>query len=97
MLADVCDVYELKSGHQRQAFYGGVFVTCDKIALGVGLLLSGYLLAWSGYNAAIVEQMAKTISYWSYALLVSQPTGFVLGILVFLTYPIIFRDMQMLC
>ena len=88
MLADVCDVDELKSGHQRQAFYGAVFVTCDKIAMGVGMLLSGYLLAWSGFLSDQVEQSATTIGYWTHALLYTQPTGFVLGVLVILAYPI---------
>lgn len=37
MLADVCGVDELASRHQHQAFYGAVFATCDKIAMGVAM------------------------------------------------------------
>ncbi|HEY3761517.1 MAG TPA: MFS transporter [Verrucomicrobiae bacterium] len=88
MVADVCDVDELNSGHQRQAFYGAVFVTCDKIAMGVAMLLQGCLLTASGFDSHVVIQKASTIAFWLKALLMSQPTGFILGFLIILAYPI---------
>lgn len=88
MLADVCDVDELKSGHQRQAFYGAVFVTCDKIAMGVAMLLQGFLLTSSNFNPHVEVQGAATIAFWLKALLFTQPVGFLLGIAILLYYPI---------
>ena len=88
MLADVCDVDELASGHQRQAFYGAIFVTCDKIAMGVAMLLQGFLLSSSGFDPSVLAQKSGTIAFWLKALLFSQPTGFVLGFLIVMTYPI---------
>jgi GPH family glycoside/pentoside/hexuronide:cation symporter len=88
MLADVCDVDELNSGHQRQAFYGAVFVTCDKIAMGVAMLLQGFLLTASGFDPGVAIQKAETIGFWLQALLLSQPTGFIAGFLFILLYPI---------
>jgi GPH family glycoside/pentoside/hexuronide:cation symporter len=88
MLADVCDADELNSGHQRQAFYGAVFVTCDKIAMGVAMLLQGFFLAASGFDPKVVVQKAETIGFWLNALLCTQPVGFILGLLVVLAYPI---------
>jgi Na+/melibiose symporter-like transporter len=40
MLADVCDVDELNTGHRRQAFYSAVFVTCDKMAMAVAVTMA---------------------------------------------------------
>ncbi|MGH7990100.1 MAG: MFS transporter [Limisphaerales bacterium] len=88
MMADVCDVDELNSGHQRQAFYGAIFVTCDKIAMGVAMLLQGFLLTASGFDSHVAIQKAGTIAFWLKALLLSQPTGFILGFLIILAYPI---------
>lgn len=88
MIADVCDMDELNSGHQRQAFYGAIFVTCDKIAMGVAMLLQGFLLTASGFDAHMAIQKTATNAFWLKALLLSQPTGFVLGFLVIMSYPI---------
>jgi GPH family glycoside/pentoside/hexuronide:cation symporter len=88
MLADVCDVDELKSGHRREAFYGAVFVTCDKIAMGVAMLLQGFLLKASGFDAKHAVQSAETIAQWMRWLLLTQPTGFILGLIVISFYPL---------
>lgn len=89
MLADVCDVDELKSGHQRQAFYGAAFVTTDKIALGVAMLMQGYLLEASGFAKGVfVGDPEASMSYWMTALMLTQPVGFLLGFACVLFYPI---------
>jgi GPH family glycoside/pentoside/hexuronide:cation symporter len=88
MLADVCDVDELKSGHRREAFYGAVFVTCDKMAMAIALALQGFLLSYSGFNAALHVQTPETMDFWMKSLLFTQPTGFLLGFLCILFYPI---------
>jgi len=88
MLADVCDVDELACGQQRQAFYGAVFVTCDKMAMAVAMLLQGILVAASGYSNKLIEQAPDTIAFWMKALLITQPIGFILGFLLILAYPI---------
>lgn len=88
MMADVCDVDELACGQQRQAFYGAVFVTCDKFAMAIAMLLQGFLVSASGYNAQLPIQAPETIEYWMKALLFTQPVGFVLGFFCLLLYPI---------
>jgi GPH family glycoside/pentoside/hexuronide:cation symporter len=88
MLADVCDVDELASGSQRQAFYGAIFATCDKIAMGVAMLLQGFLLTASKFDPHAATVSASTIEWWMKALLFSQPTGFIIAFLVILAYPI---------
>jgi Na+/melibiose symporter-like transporter len=88
MLADVCDVDELRSGHRREAFYGAVFVTCDKIAMGVAMLLQGFLLKASGFDAKQAVQSVETIETWMRWLLMTQPAGFILGMIVIFFYPL---------
>jgi GPH family glycoside/pentoside/hexuronide:cation symporter len=89
MLADVCDVDELKSGHQRQAFYGAAFVTTDKIAMGVAMLMQGYLLEASGFHKGVfVGDPVECMAYWMKALMLTQPVGFLLGFVCILFYPI---------
>jgi GPH family glycoside/pentoside/hexuronide:cation symporter len=88
MLADVCDVDELACGQQRQAFYGAIFVTCDKLAMAMAMFLQGFLVSSSGYNAKLVTQTPDTMGFWMKALLFTQPIGFVLGFFCVLAYPI---------
>ncbi len=88
MLADVCDEDELACGQQRQAFYGGVFVMCDKLAMALAMFLQGILVATSGYSSKLAQQAPETIHFWMKALLFTQPTGFLLGFALILLYPI---------
>ena len=88
MLADVCDEDELRSGHRREAFYGAVFVTTDKIAMAVTTLAQGWLLTASGFIASQQHQSAATLDYWMKWLIATQPTGFLLGLFFILFYPI---------
>ncbi|MCX6996665.1 MAG: MFS transporter [Kiritimatiellaeota bacterium] len=68
MLADICDLDELTSGHRREAFYGAVFVTTDKIAMAISLAFQGFLLVQSGFDSQLDIQAASTIQYWFKAL-----------------------------
>jgi glycoside/pentoside/hexuronide:cation symporter, GPH family len=88
MLADVCDFDELNTGHRREAFYGAVFITSDKIAFAVTLFLQGFLLQASGFNAKLDHQSPETVATWMKWLLLTQPTGFILGIVCILAYPL---------
>lgn len=93
MLADVCDVDELRSGGRREAFYGAVYVTSDKIAHAVALLLQGFLLESSGFDANQSHQSAATVGSWMLWLIATQPTGFLLGMCCILGYPLTTKRM----
>jgi GPH family glycoside/pentoside/hexuronide:cation symporter len=88
MLADVCDADELKTGQRREAFYSGVFVSCDKMALAVGMMFQGALLVWSGYDANLPTQTDATVKMWILMLVITQPLGFLLGFACILFYPL---------
>ena len=88
MIADICDMDELKSGHRREAFYGAVFVTTDKIAMAVSLALQGVLLVASGFDSKLDVQPAGTIHFWLLALVITQPAGFLVGMFSIFIYPL---------
>lgn len=88
MLADICDLDELKCGHRREAFYGAVFVTTDKLAMAVSLAFQGFLLVASGFNSRLDVQMTSTIRFWLLALVITQPLGFLIGLTSIFNYPL---------
>jgi len=88
MLADVCDLDELNCGHRREAFYGAVFLTTDKIAIAASTAFQGVLLLVSGFNAKQDIQSWSTIRFWLLALVLTQPFGYVIGISSIFAYPL---------
>jgi glycoside/pentoside/hexuronide:cation symporter, GPH family len=88
MLADVCDADQLKTGQRRDAFYSGVFVSCDKMAIAVATIFQGILLVWSGFDATLPMQRPETVKLWILMLVITQPLGFLLGFVGILFYPL---------
>jgi glycoside/pentoside/hexuronide:cation symporter, GPH family len=88
MLADICDLDELKCGHRREAFYGAVFVTTDKIAMAISLAFQGFLLVASGFDTKLDVQTWATIRFWFLALVVTQPLGCLIGLISIFLYPL---------
>jgi GPH family glycoside/pentoside/hexuronide:cation symporter len=88
MLADVCDLDELKSGHRREAFYGAVFTTTDKLALAIALAFQGFLLTASGFDSKLDVQSTATIAYWFKALVITQPAACVIALISIFFYPL---------
>ncbi|MBM4144283.1 MAG: hypothetical protein FJ225_11935 [Lentisphaerae bacterium] len=88
MLADICDLDELKSGHRREAFYGAVFVTTDKIAMAVSLAFQGFMLVASGFDSKADLQSAETIRFWFISLVVTQPLACLIGLVSIFMYPL---------
>lgn len=88
MLADICDYDELKFGHRREAFYSSVFGVTENLAMAISLALQGAVLVWSGFNSELPQQTASTMRFWLVAVVISQPLGFVVGIISILFYPL---------
>lgn len=62
MLADVCDLDELTFGARREGTFGAVYFWAHKIGLSLAVFLSGYVLVWAGFDAAMGgRQTAHTI------------------------------------
>jgi GPH family glycoside/pentoside/hexuronide:cation symporter len=63
MIADVCDVDELETHERREGMYGSIFWWVIKLGLSLALVLSGYLLNWTGFDVDLgAEQAARTLT-----------------------------------
>jgi GPH family glycoside/pentoside/hexuronide:cation symporter len=88
MLADICDVDELATGLRREGMYGATFSWLIKAGIAGTMVIAGYVLQWSGYNADLVQQPAEVILRMR-ILYVAVPTVFLLGaIWVMAGYPL---------
>ncbi len=61
MLADICDMDELKTGLRREGMYSAMYAWFCKAGVAATLVCSGYIITWSGYNADLAKQNAATI------------------------------------
>ena len=50
MISDVCDYDELQSKQRREGMFGAIYWWMVKVGLALAGLLTGYLLAWSGFT-----------------------------------------------
>lgn len=62
MLADICDVDEEQSGLRREGMYGAMFSWLVKMGIAGTLVLSGYMLTWSGYDPNQEAQPAEVLT-----------------------------------
>jgi len=88
MLADICDYDELKFGHRREAFYSSVFGVVENLAMALSLALQGAVLVISGFNSELPQQTQATMHFWLVAVVISQPLGFIVGLISILFYPL---------
>lgn len=61
MIADVCDLDELKTGLRREGMYWAVFNWIQKSAISIALLFSGIVLDLSGFEASRPTQSPEVI------------------------------------
>ncbi|MGE5307526.1 MAG: MFS transporter [Deltaproteobacteria bacterium] len=64
MVADVCDLDEIKTGTRREGIFSGIYWWILKVGMAGASLLSGYLLNWTGFNIALAgNQSPDTLLY----------------------------------
>jgi len=61
MMADVCDLDELKTGLRREGMYGAVFTFLVKLGLAGVMALSGVILGLAGFDQNLKLQTPETI------------------------------------
>lgn len=76
MLADICDLDEAKTGRRREGMFGASFSWACKAACSLTMILSGYMLSWSGFDAAVDVQPEAVITNMR-LLYMFVPMGFV--------------------
>ncbi len=63
ILADICDIDELRTHTRREGVFSGIFTMTNKTTFAVGTLLSGYLVTWSGFLAGSAAPSAESIHH----------------------------------
>ena len=84
MIADLCDVDELKTGQRREGMYWAVFNWIQKTAISVALLFSGVILSVVGFDADQKTQTPETLwqMRFAYALVVCGGVAVAAGLVV---------------
>ncbi len=88
MVADICDMDELKTGRRREGMYGASYSWACKAGISLTMVLGGYMLSWSGFDAAVEVQPEAVITNMR-LLYMFVPMGFLAlaaGLLIF--YPL---------
>ena len=88
MVADVCDVDELKSGLRREGMYGAVYSWVFKLGISAVMILSGYMINWSGFSDKLAVQTPETIFRLRFLYATVPAAGMFLAICVMLFYPL---------
>lgn len=55
MISDVCDYDELDTNERREGIFGAIYWWMVKIGMSLAMLLSGYMLDWSGFDVEVGE------------------------------------------
>ncbi len=76
MLADICDLDERKTGRRREGMFGASYSWACKAGIALTMVLSGYMLNWSGFDAAVEVQPEAVITNMR-LLYMFVPMGFV--------------------
>lgn len=61
MIADICDMDKRESGLRREGTYNATFAWTTKAGISLTLVLSGYLVDWSGFRAELDAQPAEVV------------------------------------
>jgi GPH family glycoside/pentoside/hexuronide:cation symporter len=88
MLADICDVDELHTHMRREGMYGAVFSWLCKAGIAGTLILSGYMLNWSGFDVKLPQQTPDTIFTMRLLYMVVPVTFICLAFVLTCFYPI---------
>lgn len=61
MIADVCALDEKQSGSRRDGIFNATFAWTTKAGLSAALILSGYVVDWSGFRAELDAQPPEVV------------------------------------
>ncbi|MFA6174973.1 MAG: MFS transporter [Phycisphaerae bacterium] len=61
IVADICDLDELTTNRRREGMFGAIFNLFLKVGVALTMVVSGYVISWTGYDSARPIQLASTI------------------------------------
>ena len=88
MLADICDLDEKRTGRRREGMFGASYSWATKAGISLTMIMSGYMLNWSGFDAELDAQPEKVVT--TMRLLYMLVPMFFVGLAALLTsfYPL---------
>lgn len=86
MIADVCDVGELETGRRMEGAFNAVGGWIRKVGLSLSLLISGYVISSTGFDAALGAAQSASTLLWMRILAVAIPTAMIVIALVLLRF-----------
>jgi len=75
MLGDIADNDELINGARREAMLGAIVAWIEKAGRSMGILLSGFILVWIGFDAKLGAQSQATLELMKYSYVILPMLG----------------------
>lgn len=89
MIADICDVGELETGQRLEGSFNAVGGWIRKLGLSLSLLVSGYVIAWTGFDAALEAGQSESTLFWMRILAAAIPAAMIaLALILLRFYPL---------
>ena len=64
MVADVCDLDELKTGERREGMYGSIYWWVVKLGMAAALAAGGFLLNFTGFDVNLEGNQTASALFW---------------------------------
>ena len=89
MIPEAVDADELKTGERREGMFSAVYSWMFKIGAAIALLLAGYVLTGTGFDAALESAQPEATIFWMRVCFTAIPAvALAASIGLALTYPI---------
>jgi GPH family glycoside/pentoside/hexuronide:cation symporter len=88
MIADVCDLDELRTGRRREGAYVGFFTFIFKVGFSFTTLINGLLLRLAGFNQDLPTQAPETILRLRLILMLVPTALILIAAFLILLYPL---------
>ncbi len=96
MVADVSEINYVNTGKSRDGSFAAIFSFFMKAAMGVGMLVNGWLLEIAGYESGAEIQDPSAIRNIAIVTFVAGPCALIAVIPIFRKYPVDRKFMQMI-
>jgi len=96
IIADICDIDELKTGRRREGMFGAMYAWVTKAGLAGTLILSGVMLNLSGYSTSMIfrYQSSDTILSMRQMYMIVPAISAIIAFLIMLSTPISEKQMH---
>ena len=88
MMADICDLDELKTGKRREAMLGAIYGWFLKVGVTGSAAVSGVLLLWTGFDIDLPAQSAETILKMRLYMALIPAAGVLVSLALMAFYPL---------